>query len=160
MQQMKCQQSVTFWCGAVPGPRAFFPAAWHPWEAYEFRLRATSTFLNSLLLYRKCWVICALKVSSSCSTKLSLYLSILLHYFTYSNTVFITMQLTTLYVYFPFTPHYMFRPQSAIIRCYLSRQNCYTVSNDSYVWCLIHQLHCSLTPLILIKISLFKIICF
>jgi hypothetical protein len=71
------------------------------------------------------------------------------------------MQLITLYVYSPFPLHYMFRPQSAIIRCYLSCQNCYTVSNDILIsGVVIHQLHCSPTPLTLIIIVLFKIICF
>jgi hypothetical protein len=74
----------------------------------------------------------------------NLYLSILLHYFTYNITITVTMQLINLICIFSFPLHYMFRLQSAIIGCYLSRQDCDTLSNDILIFgVVIHQLHCS-----------------
>jgi hypothetical protein len=54
MQQMELQQSLPFCQGAIPGPRVFFSTAWRPWGSFEFGLRATSKFLNTLLLHRNC----------------------------------------------------------------------------------------------------------
>jgi hypothetical protein len=73
-QQMK-QQSLPFWHGAVPGPRAFFLLhCMTSMRSLWVRTESDSKFLHSLLLLHRNCRVCTKKFSSSCSATLGWWL--------------------------------------------------------------------------------------